>query len=476
MAPETIKDCSVLTRALLRTALFAAAALALGAIVAVAAHAQVSVADGRHDRAPARGYDLFGAQAAPLPGYAGPAAVPAADRSGEGRDPVSAFLPDPWGADWIDPWEAPRRVKDFEAQRGPASDTPTLGDAGYWPLLRAISMYGNIVSWGGWEPIPEGGKLELGVIDEVRVPLLRNRLIATGDLNASTGNPTVFDEAVMQAVQRYQARNGLLPDGVVGARTLRALNVPASTRLALLKRNLDRINRLSQDLGERYVFVNIAGQKLEAVENGRVVQRHRVVIGKVDRQTPEYTSRITFLAFNPYWHVPRSIAEKDILPQVRRDPSYLKRLRMRVYARGGGREIDPANVDWSRVDGSTFLLRQEPGPRNSLGTVKIHFPNPHAVYLHDTPSKSLFGRTVRANSSGCVRVEKVHDLTTWLLQPQGYDRARIDALVRSGARKDVYLKNPVPIYMLYLTAWVDEHGVVNFRDDIYGRDTRRVAL
>ncbi len=444
-------DCSALARTLIKTVLFALSVVALGALAAVAANAET-----------ARSYDVFGGgqQAAPTQ-----------------ASPSSTFVDDPWAVDWIDPWDAPRRIEDFENAKAPLSDAPTLGDAGYWPLLRAISMYSNIVEWGGWQRIPDGEPLEEGTIDEARVPLLRKRLIATGDLDGSAGNPTVFDATVTKAVQRFQARNGLLPDGVIGKRTLDALNVSAKARLALLERNLKRINKLSENLGDRYIFVNIAGQKLEAVSNGRVERRHRVVIGKVDRQTPEYTSKITFLAFNPYWHVPQSIATKDILPQVRRDPSYLKRLNMRVYSGGyGGREVNPYSVNWNQATGSSFLFRQDPGPRNSLGTVKIHFPNPHAVYLHDTPSKSLFGRNIRANSSGCVRVEDVHDLTTWLLKPQGWDRARVDALVNSGDRKDIRLDETVPVYMIYLTGWVDEHGVVNFRDDIYGRDGRQASL
>ena len=445
-----------MARTLIKTVLFAVTVMALGALAAVAANAE-----------PARSYDIFGDNVGSASSQVAP--VRAA--------PSSTFVDDPWAVDWIDPWEAPRRIEDFENAKAPLSDAPTLGDAGYWPLLRAISMYKNIIEWGGWERIPSGGgKLEEGVVDEQRVPLLRKRLLATGDLTGSGGNPTVFDADLTRAVQRFQSRNGLLPDGVIGRRTLEALNMSAKARLALLERNLKRMNKLSTSLGDRYIFVNIAGQKLEAVANGRVERRHRVVIGKVDRQTPEYTSKITFLAFNPYWHVPQSIARKDILPQVRRDPSYLERLNMRVYRGYGGREVNPYNVNWSEVNERTFLFRQDPGPRNSLGTVKIHFPNPHAVYLHDTPSKSLFGRNVRANSSGCVRVEDVHDLTTWLLEAQGWDRARVDALVKSGARKDVRLKKTVPVYMLYLTAWVDEHGVVNFRDDIYGRDGRQASL
>ena len=360
----------------------------------------------------------------------------------------------------------------------PGFDAPILGDAGRRVLQAAIVRYRGIAARGGWDPVPGGAALKQGSVDPVRVPLLRRRLAATGDGDGdATGRASaVFDPGLTAAVEHFQARHGLDVDGVVGPRTRDALNVPVELRIAQLGCNLARIAAFPRSPGGRHVFINIPGQQLEAVEDGRVVQRHRVVIGKVDRQTPPYISEITSLAFNPTWHVPRSIAGKDILPQIRADPDYLSRLGIRVFDAGTGRELDPAAVDWDLAGSGDVILRQQPGPDNALGTVKILFPNPHAVYLHDTPAQSVFERAVRTASSGCIRVENVHDLTAWLLMPQGWDRARVDALVASGAREAVVLRPPVPIYIVYLTAWVDDEGRVNFRDDIYGRDIPQMAL
>lgn len=375
----------------------------------------------------------------------------------------------PWELEWVDPWSPGSAATVSEAPTS-LSTVPTLGDAGFWPLLRAMSMYEQIQEWGGWKPIPGGERIEPGDRDD-RVQLVRERLVATGDLAISGGDPARYDEAVQQGMRRFQARHGLQPDAIIGPQTLAALNVPVSERIKQLAINLKRLNELSESLGRRYVFVNIAGQEVEAVADGQVELRRRVIVGKEDRQTPEYTSAVTTIALNPFWNVPRSIAEKDLIPKARANPAYLERMGIRVYR--GGREVSVRSVNWSRVSGGDVFLRQDPSPRNSLGTVKIHFNNPHAVYLHDTPSKSLFSRSARAYSSGCVRVQDVHDLVEWLLRDtNGWDRTRIDATVASGDRIDVPLAQSVPIYLLYLTAWVDENGVVNFRDDIYDIDAR----
>ncbi len=386
--------------------------------------------------------------------------------------PVAALADDafnPWELEWVDPWSPGGEATVPEAPTS-LSTVPTLGDAGFWPLLRAMSMYEQIQEWGGWKVIPAGERIEPGDRDD-RVQLVRERLVATGDLAISGGDPALYDEPVQQGMRRFQTRHGLQPDAIIGPRTLQALNVPVAERIKQLAINLKRLNELSETLGRRYVFVNIAGQEVEAVADGQVELRRRVIVGKEDRQTPEYTSAVTTIALNPYWHVPRSIADKDLIPKARANPAYLERMGIRVYR--GGREVSVRSVNWSRVRSGEVFLRQDPSPRNSLGTVKIHFNNPHAVYLHDTPSKSLFSRSARAYSSGCVRVQDVHDLTEWLLrETDGWDRARIDATVASGDRIDVALAQSVPIYLLYLTAWVDEHGVVNFRDDIYDLDAR----
>ncbi|MDO8287863.1 MAG: L,D-transpeptidase family protein [Parvibaculum sp.] len=378
---------------------------------------------------------------------------------------------------WIDPW-APSSQLQVTTDPALKSTVPMLGDAGFWPVVRAISMYRQIQNWGGWEPIPQGEQLRKGMHDS-RVPLLRKRLLATGDMSASEGDQRSFDQSVYDGLRRFQSRHGLVPDGVGGRGTINALNVPVEKRIRQLEVNLNRLSKIAPTLGPRYVFVNIAGQEVEAVENGEVVIRKRVIVGKEDRQTPEYTSKINFIALNPYWNVPLSIATKDLLPKIKKNPKFLSRMGMKVLkptGSGGEVEVDPSTIDWSDpAVTSRYRLRQDPSRLNSLGTVKINFPNTQAVYLHDTPVKSLFGRNARNFSSGCVRVEEVRDLVAWLLEETpGWDRPRIDRVITSGEHMDVTLAKTVPIYMLYLTAWVGEDGVVNFRDDIYKRDARAV--
>lgn len=387
---------------------------------------------------------------------------------------LAASSYDPVESQWIDPW-APNSQMEVVTDPALKSTVPTLGDAGFWPVVRAISMYRQIAKWGGWTSIPQGEQLRKGMRDP-RVPLLRKRLLSTGDLAASEGDQQAFDENTHDAVRRFQSRHGLFPDGVVGRGTINALNVPVEERIRQLEVNLKRLSDVAPTLGKRYVFVNIAGQEVEAVENGEVVIRKRVIVGKEDRQTPEYTSKVNFIALNPYWHVPTSIATKDLLPKIQANPKFLSRQGIRVFKGWASTEveIDPATINWADPNVTNqYRLRQDPSRLNSLGTVKINFPNNQAVYLHDTPVKSLFGRNSRNFSSGCVRVEEVRDLVAWLLADNnGWDRARIDATIKSGDRIDVPLAKQVPIYMMYLTAWVGEDGVVNFRDDVYKRDAR----
>lgn len=391
-----------------------------------------------------------------------------------GGHAVAASSYDPVETQWIDPWAANASA---QATDDPAlkSTVPTLGDAGFWPVIRAISMYKQIQNWGGWEAIPQGERLEKGMRDR-RIVLLRKRLLATGDITVSEGDQSLFDDMVLQGVRRFQSRHGLDPDGSIGRATIAALNVPVEARIQQLEVNLKRLNDVAPTLGRRYVFVNIAGQEVEAVENGDVVIRKRVIVGKEDRQTPEYTSRINSIVLNPYWNVPQSIAMKDLLPKIRANPLFLKRMGIRVL-RGWSdtaQEVDPSTVNWSDPNVTRqYRLRQDPSRLNSLGTVKINFPNPFAVYLHDTPVKALFGRQARNFSSGCVRVQEVRDLAAWLLKDTpGWDRARIDQVITSGEHKDVSMLRPVPVYLMYLTAWVGEDGVVNFRDDVYERDRK----
>ena len=217
-------------------------------------------------------------------------------------------------------------------------------------------------------------------------------------------------------------------------------------------------------------MVNIPAAQIEAVENGRVVQRHTAIVGKIDRQTPIVNSAINEVIVNPYWNAPVSIVRKDIIPLMRKDPSYLAKNNIHIIAPDGS-EIDPAAIDWNTEDAAKYLLRQDPGKGNAMASVKINFPSPDGVYMHDTPQQSLFSKLMRFDSSGCVRVQNVRDLVTWLLRDTpGWNRSHFEQTIKSGANTPVALSVPVPVHFTYVTAWSTGDRVVHFRDDIYGRD------
>ncbi len=334
---------------------------------------------------------------------------------------------------------------------------------------QAIAQYQNIVSQGGWGEVPATKKLQLGVIDADVVPL-RKRLMVTGDLPQNAGLSQSFDSYVDAAVKRFQARHGLPADGVLGKYSYAAMNVGAPVRLGQLQTNLGRLREKVGTLGDRYVLVNIPAMQVEAVENGRVVLRHAAIVGKVDRQTPIVNSRINEIIVNPYWNAPVSIVRKDIIPLMRKDPNYLKDSHIRLFAPDGS-EVDPMNVDWSTEEAAKYRFRQDPGSNNAMASVKINFPSPDGVYMHDTPQQSLFGQLLRFDSSGCVRVQNVRDLVTWILRDTpGWDRQHFEAAIKTGESQPVAVTNPVPVHFLYVSAWSTGPGVVQFRDDVYGWD------
>jgi murein L,D-transpeptidase YcbB/YkuD len=294
--------------------------------------------------------------------------------------------------------------------------------------------------------------------------------MVSGDLPQSAGISSSFDSYVDGAVKRFQARHGLPADGVIGEYTLKAMNVDAPTRLAQLETNLVRLQAMSGDLGRRYVMVNIPAAYIEAVENGRVVLRHTAIVGKVVRQTPILNSKINEIIINPYWNAPESIVRKDIIPLMRKDPNYLTDNHIRIIGPDGN-EIDPTAIDWNTEDAAKFRLRQDPGSGNAMASVKINFPSPDGVYMHDTPQQSLFSKLMRFDSSGCVRVQNVRDLVTWILRDTpGWDRQHFEQTIKSGENTPVAVENPVPVYFTYISAWSTGDGVAHFRDDIYGRD------
>jgi L,D-transpeptidase YcbB len=349
------------------------------------------------------------------------------------------------------------------------SSSPLLSPDTAFNIERAIPLYADIVNRGGWRPVGARQRLRIGSRSD-DVVALRQRLTVTGDLQNNVGTQDVFDSYVDIAVRRFQIRHGMKATGVADKATLDMMNVPAEKRLQQLETNLVRVRSMSGNLGDRYVFVNIPAAQLEAVEMGRVVARHTAVVGKVDRQTPILMSRIHEINFNPYWTVPVSIIQKDLIPKMREDPDYFRRLKIRIFDQKGV-ELMPEQVNWNSDEAINYRIRQDPGEMNAMGSVKINFHNPHNVYMHDTPFKTLFGDNARFHSSGCMRIQNVRDLVTWILRDTTqWPREAIDNVIRTGERIDAKVTNPVPVYTNYVTAWSTANGVVHFRDDIYGRD------
>jgi murein L,D-transpeptidase YcbB/YkuD len=298
---------------------------------------------------------------------------------------------------------------------------------------------------------------------------LRRRLTAVGDLD--TGPITdLYDADLEAAVRRFQARHGLTVDGIVREPTLRSINVPVAVRISQLKTNFARLRAFAAASGSRFVVCNIPAAQVEAVEHDTVVARYTAVVGKPDRPSPEIQSKIVEINFNPYWTAPVSIVRRDLMPKMQAEPDYLSKNRIHIFD-PRGRELLAQQVNWYSEEAVNYRFKQDPGDLNSLGSIRINFPNSHEVYMHDTPFKNLFGEDFRFHSSGCVRVQNVRDLVNWLLATTpGWSRMQIDQVLRTGERKDVRLTLPVPLHWIYVTAWATADGIVQFREDIYNRD------
>lgn len=341
----------------------------------------------------------------------------------------------------------------------------------YRRLQTALADYRRLQEAGGWPQVPEGATLKPGNADH-RLEILAQRLAVTGDLpQGARIDYSAYGGEVEVAVKRFQWRHGLDADGIVGPATLRALNVPAAERVDQIRVNLERGRWVLADLEDDFVVVNIASFKAFVFRGNQMQWSTRVVVGRTYRKTPVFRSEMKYVVFNPTWTVPYSIATKDILPQVQRDPSYLTTKSFIVENRNG-QTVDPASIDWSPLSQRAFpyTLVQQPGASNALGQIKFMFPNDHGVYLHDTPSKELFDRAERAFSSGCVRVERPFDFAEQLLASDGWDAERVAAQRRSGETSTVFLSKPLPVLLLYWTAEVDDDGRVYFYQDVYDRD------
>lgn len=353
-----------------------------------------------------------------------------------------------------------------------APDSPAYDD-----LRGILAEYRALAAAGGWPVVPDGPTLEPGDIDGAQTIALRRRLAVTGDYATTlVGPPTpAYDPALVEAVRRFQSRHGLETDGVIGPRTRRALNVTAEQRVDQIVASMERWRWLPDDLGDRFIMVNLPGYRLRIVDEGRLVRDMDVIVGLADRQTPLFSSALTWLEFNPTWTMPTSIAIKDYLPKLLDDPSYLRTHGFRMFAgwQGDAAEIEAEYLDWEAIGEGIkyFRIRQEPGPSNALGKVKFMMANSFSVYLHDTPSRGLFSRSRRAFSSGCVRVQDPIWLADYLLA----DTARWTSDFREEVMEGwettrVNLDNPMPVHLAYWTAFRGDDGRINFREDIYGLD------
>jgi murein L,D-transpeptidase YcbB/YkuD len=354
--------------------------------------------------------------------------------------------------------------------------TPWRSDTMLEQMDAAVERYQRIVSRGGWSPIPGGRLLRAGDDDE-RIAYLRKRLMMTGELRhrGGFGGSYHFDDYVEEAVTRFQERLGLRTTGRVDQPTLAQLNVSAHARLEQLKLNQRRIRELqSGRIEDRYVLVNVPAFQLEAVQGFETQLRHRVIVGKPDRQTPSVKATIRALNFFPFWRVPESVATLDLIPRLVNEPDYLIKEQIRVF-QSNGHELDPMAINWRAVDPKSVRFRQDPGPQNALGLVRIDMPNEHIVYMHDTPMKQLFSQRARAFSAGCVRVQDVCTRVEWIARYEpGWERpGRVQEVLAAGQAFDVTLTRPVPVYFTYITAWAEADGSAVFRPDIYGRDGSR---
>jgi L,D-transpeptidase YcbB len=306
------------------------------------------------------------------------------------------------------------------------------------------------------------------------IHLLRERLMREGYLQfdaMASGNANKWDAELANAVQSFQYNHGARPTGQVDERTRQELNIAAEWRLYSLKENLPRIAEYARDLGPRYVAVNIPAAQLEMVENGQLYARHNVVVGKLDRPTPALKSHVTDIVFNPTWNAPASIVAKDIVPKMLADKTYLRSMDIHIYDGQNGPEIDPATVDWENTPADRYVFKQAPGDHNALANVKVNFANKYMVYMHDTPHRELFATNNRWESSGCVRVDKVKTLITWIVNGLGgYDEANFDPIIASRETQQFKIPHGPDVRFMYLTAWATEDGRVNFRPDIYKLD------
>jgi murein L,D-transpeptidase YcbB/YkuD len=348
----------------------------------------------------------------------------------------------------------------------------------YYQLSKELLRLEAIASSVGWPQIPYFEKLRPGDTSII-IPLIRQYLSVTGYYSYLNANDSscVYGADMELAIKKFQQRNGFTSDGVLGKDTRAAMLTPIEGRISQLQINMDRLRWLPDTLGFRYITVNIPEFKLRFYEGNKMVNDMRVIVGKIETSTPLLIDSIKYIVFSPEWNVPRSIAIKEMLPRLKSDPGYFSKNHFKIFK--GKNEVQPDSVDWSEYDEDNFpfSLLQEPGKNNALGSIKFIFPNTQNIYLHGTPSGYLFGRDSRDMSHGCIRIERPGELAVWLLKNnKEFNKDSVQSYMNKETSKVISLRDRVPVYFFYQTAWVDEDGFLNFRKDIYGYDRIQIDL
>ena len=353
----------------------------------------------------------------------------------------------------------------------------------YRQLTKAAVRYQKIINRGSWGEIPEDSKLRIGD-KHLNISLIRNRLAIenrSSEIPDSWPEPVslpiqnnIYDERLEKTVKQFQRRHSLYPDGVIGPATLQAMNVSAKERLQQIIINLERLRWLPDDLGRRYIMVNLANYRLKAIEDDKVKLNMRVIVGKTKRSTPSFSSEMTHVVLNPRWYIPNKLARKDLLPKQQQNPDYFDRFNIRVFGNENGKrtELDPDAIDWHSVSNQHFpySLVQDPGRKNALGRIKFILPNPWRIYLHDTPSKNLFDRRKRTFSSGCIRVEDPYALAEFSLNEKNIHQSLLD-YPESNESYSTKLDQPLSVYAIYATVWLNGDELI-FSPDNYKRDMK----
>jgi len=389
--------------------------------------------------------------------------------------------------DWLlapAPFEAVPYVKEHLKDIVPALQALQPPYAGYQLLRQQLARLRAIAAAGDWPKVPVitpppgsppgTGTIKPGMEDD-RIPAIRKRLEATGELSPGSPMTRVYDEELQAAVKLFQQRHGLTDDAQMGRATILAMNVSAADRARQARVNMERWRWLPPKLESNHIVVNIPAQWLEVVEDGRAILSMRTIVGDPDHPTPALHATLSSLVLNPVWHVPSSIATKEILPKLKKNPGYLLENDLEIVGQdiaSGSPQSQGIGIDWKSMSSFPWALRQSSGSDNALGRIKFVIPNPEDIYLHDTPNHKLFNKANRALSHGCVRLDHPDELALYLLRDKGLTAEALAAQIETGETHSVSVKKTIPVWLFYWTMWVDGDGVPQTRDDIYGRDAR----